>query len=71
MFDVDDSIIYSTLTRGVGVFKHVHRQMLATLSNYYDSTCIYTYSAVCEIKKFFCQTFDTMLSVTFVIMKKS
>jgi len=39
-----DSIIYGALMRGVGVFKHVYKQTLESLSNYYDT--IYIYSAV-------------------------
>jgi len=46
--DVIDSIIYDALMRGVGVFKHVYRQMLDILSNYYDS--IYIYSAISHEK---------------------
>jgi len=42
--DVDDSIIHGALMRGVGVFRYVYRQILASLSNYYDN--IYIYSAV-------------------------
>jgi len=42
--DVDDSIIYGALMRGVGVFKHVYRQMLDSLRNCYGS--IYIYSVV-------------------------
>jgi len=37
--DVDGALM-----RGVGVFKHVHRQMLKSSSKYYDS--IYIYSAI-------------------------
>jgi len=29
--DVDDSIIYGALVPGVGVFKHVHRQMTVSI----------------------------------------
>jgi len=40
--DVDDSIIYIALLRGVVVFKRVYRQMLKSLSYYYNSIYIYS-----------------------------
>jgi len=64
---VSESIIYDVLMRGVCVFKHVYRQMVHTLSNYYDK--VYIYSAVHE-KIIFVKHNGTVLSVTFLIMEK-
>jgi len=63
--DVDHSIMYSALTRGVGVFKCVYRQTLDTFSNYYDR--IYIYLALWHEFFYLCNIYiyDTIIKCCF------